>query len=160
MNTKASKFKKCGSTHMYIREIVTLYKTLDTKRIKITDPKAVANFIRSQIGDQNREHFSILCMNNKNEIVSYHNVSIGTVKERIVHPRELFTAAVITGASGIIITHNHPSGNVKPSKEDLKTTERIIEGSKIMGIPLLDHIIVGFNTEEFYSIKENRDIIW
>ena len=80
-------------------------------------------------------------------------VSIGTITEAIVHPREVFRDAIREGGSGIIVTHNHPSGNPSPSKQDIETTRRLIEAGKIVGIPLVDHIILTDST--FYSMKEN-----
>ncbi|PKL19580.1 MAG: DNA repair protein RadC [Spirochaetae bacterium HGW-Spirochaetae-5] len=149
----ATKIKKSSS--LYVRELTTKYKTLNTERIHVSDPGKVANFIREQIGEENREHFSVLGINTKNVVVIYHNVSIGTVDQSIVHPREVFTAALLSGCSGIIVTHNHPSGIVAPSKQDIEVTRRISEAGKVMGIPLVDHIIVGFDNPEYYSMKEN-----
>lgn len=149
----ASKIKKSSS--LYVRELKTKYKSLNTERIHINDPGKVSDFIREQIGEENREHFSILGINNKNMVVIYHNVSVGTATESIVHPREVFTAAILSGCSGIIITHNHPSGNLTPSKQDIEVTKRITEAGKVLGIPLIDHIIVGFDNPGYYSMKEN-----
>jgi len=80
-------------------------------------------------------------------------VSIGTITEAIVHPREVFRDAIKEAGSGIIVTHNHPSGNASPSKQDIDTTKRLVEAGKIVGIPLLDHIIL--TNSSYYSMKEN-----
>jgi DNA repair protein RadC len=89
-------------------------------------------------------------------VVSYSVISVGTVSEAIVHPCEVFLSAVLTLASGVIVAHNHPSGNHLPSKQDIETTKRLAEAGRIMGIQLVDHIIIGFNNAgDFYSMKEN-----
>lgn len=140
---------------MFIREVHVSFKALDTRRIHTSSPRTVADFLISELGHQCSEHFVVLMVNNKNMIVKYDIISKGTVSETIVHPREVFRSAVKPLASGIIIAHNHPSGNVQPSKNDVDTTKRIHEAGKIMGIELLDHIIVGFDTHDFYSMKEH-----
>lgn len=140
---------------MFIREVHMTFKTLNTRRIHTSSPQSVASFLISELSEQVSEHFVVLMVNNKNMIVKYDVISKGTVSEAIVHPREVFRSAVKPLASGIIIAHNHPSGSVQPSRQDIETTKRIHEAGKIMGIPLMDHIIVGFDTQEFYSMKEN-----
>ena len=148
--------KKTAKVNSFIREIEVKFKTLDTEKIHTSTPEAVARFIEDRIGNECREHFVILCINPKNMIVGYSLISIGTVSEAIIHPREVFIAAIMTKASGIIIAHNHPSGVIMPSAEDRTTTSRLCEAGKIIGIPLIDHIIVGFdNNGSYYSMKEN-----
>lgn len=142
--------------HSFIREISIQFKPLNTERIKIDNPRRVAEFISERIGSQSCENFILLCIGSKNEVVSYSLISIGTITEAIVHPREVFIPAVMTKASGVIVAHNHPSGNNLPSRQDIETTKRLEEAGNIMGIPLVDHIIVGFNNAgDFYSMKEN-----
>lgn len=142
--------------HSMIREITIQFKPLDTERIAVSNPKAVADFIGNKIGRDAVESFILLCVSNKNEVVSYSMISIGTIAETIVHPREIFLPAIMTKASGIIVAHNHPSGNNLPSRQDIDATKRLLEAGKIIGIPLIDHIIIGFNNhEDFYSMKEN-----
>jgi DNA repair protein RadC len=143
------------STSSYIREVKITYKTLKTKRIHVSSPNAVKNFLIELLGNECKENFAVLLVNNKNMLVKCDIISRGTVSEAIVHPREVFVSACRSLASGIIICHNHPSGVLNPSKQDIDTTRRLVECGKIMGIPLMDHIIVGFDTEEYYSMKEN-----
>jgi len=147
-----------GASVSFIREIFIKYSTLDTERINVSNPEAVYRFLHLHIGEQNKEHFVVLCLNGKNTIVSYHVASIGTIAETIVHPREVFIAAIRSGASSIIVAHNHPSGEVVPSKEDIGTTTRLFDAGKLIGIPLLDHIIIGDNDRTgkyYYSMKEH-----
>lgn len=92
--------------------------------------------------DHDREHFVVLALNSRNEPIGYKVVSSGTASACVVHPREVFRAALFLGASGMMCAHNHPSGHAEPSPEDLKLGLRINEAGKIMGIPVLDHFVV------------------
>lgn len=98
------------------------------------------------------EHFCILCLNTKNKIVGVHTISIGSLNASIVHPREVFKAALLNNASGIVCLHNHPSGDPEPSREDIEITRRLVEAGKIIGIEVIDHIIVG--DQKYLSMKE------
>jgi DNA repair protein RadC len=86
--------------------------------------------------------------------VCIHLVSIGTVNRTLVHPREVFTEAIRVKATSIILCHNHPSGNLIPSDEDIETTELLLEVSDIVGIDILDHII--FDCNNYFSFLENK----
>ncbi len=102
--------------------------------------------------EEPEEHFCILCLNAKNKIVGVHTISIGSLNASIVHPREVFKAAMLNNASGIICLHNHPSGDPEPSREDIETTRRLVEAGEIMGIKVLDHVIIG--EQSYLSMKE------
>ncbi len=126
----------------------------DTTALKnINSPSAVWNLLLPEIACSQKEEFRVLVVNNKNMLLKKSIVSIGTITEAIVHPREVFRDAIREAGSGIIVTHNHPSGNVTPSRQDIETTRRLAEAGKIVGIPLLDHIIL--TNLSFYSMKEN-----
>ena len=146
-------------TSSMVREVIVQYKAMDTEKIQVTDPYNVSMFIQQTIGNDCRENFILLCIDNKNTIVGYSLISIGTVSEAVVHPREVFLPAIMTKASGVIVAHNHPSGIMEPSRQDIETTKRLVEAGKILGIPVVDHIIVGFNNttmERYYSLKEHN----
>ena len=81
-------------------------------------------------------------------------VSIGTIQETLIHPREVFRSAVRAGASGILLSHNHPSGDPEPSPEDIRVTKRLVEAGKILDIPVLDHVIVA--DQSYLSFKERN----
>ena len=115
-------------------------------------PESVWLAVLPDIAGLQKEEFRVLVVNNKNRILKKSIISIGTVSETIVHPREVFREAIKEGGSAIIITHNHPSGILTPSKEDIKATERIAEAGQIIGIPMLDHVIVTDNA--YYSMRE------
>lgn len=120
---------------------------------QISTPLAVWELLLPETAGLQKEEFRVLVINNKNMLIKKSVVSIGTITEAIVHPREVFRDAIREGGSGIIVTHNHPSGNPAPSRQDIETTKRLIEAGKIVGIPLIDHIILTDST--FYSMKEN-----
>jgi DNA repair protein RadC len=92
-----------------------------------------------------REEFWILHLNTKNRLIGYEVVSTGSLTASVVHPREVFKAAILNNSNGIICAHNHPSGDTTPSREDISITKRLKEGAEILGIRLLDHIIVAPN---------------
>lgn len=119
----------------------------------ISSPDAVWNLLLPEIACLQKEEFRVLVVNNKNMLLKKIIVSVGTITEAIVHPREVFRDAIKEAGSGIIVTHNHPSGNASPSKQDIETTKRLVEAGRIVGIPLLDHIIL--TNSSYYSMKEN-----
>lgn len=100
------------------------------------------------------EIFKTVLLNTKNEIITDIDVSHGTLNSSLVHPREVFKQAIKKSANKIILIHNHPSGNVEPSNEDMHITDRLIECGKIIGIEVIDHIIIGDGI--YYSFKESR----
>ena len=102
--------------------------------------------------EEPEEDFCILCLNTKNKIVGVHTISIGSLNASIVHPREVFKAAMLNNASGIICLHNHPSGDPEPSRDDIEITRRLVEAGEIMGIKVLDHVIIG--EQSYLSMKE------
>lgn len=104
------------------------------------------------ISDFLKEYFVVLHLNTKNKIIKKDVISIGTLNANIVHPREVFKAALAVSAAHIIVAHNHPSGDPEPSREDIELTKKLIEAGKIIGIDVLDHVIIG--DERHYSMKD------
>ena len=100
-----------------------------------------------------KEHFLAVTLNGGHNIIQVHVVSVGTINRTIIHPREVFGEAIRENATAIILCHNHPSGHTYPSEEDIETTNNLIEASKILGIPILDHIIIDCNS--YFSFKEH-----
>lgn len=100
-----------------------------------------------------REYFKILLLNSKNSVLSVETVSVGSLNASLVHPREVFKVAIKKSANAIILGHNHPSGDPKASDEDKQVTERLRQVGLIVGIPVLDHIIIGDN--QYISFKES-----
>ena len=118
---------------------------------EVTDPEILALFLTSELKIANSadEYFYVFCLNAGNQLIGVFEASHGGNCESIVPIREIFQKSMLIGAISIIVAHNHPSGNVKPSIEDLDSTTRIKEAGKILNIELLDHIIVGPNAPYF-----------
>jgi len=114
----------------------------------------VFNYFSIKLGEAQQEEFHILMLDSKNKILREERVSIGLLNSSLVHPREVFKAAIKEAANAIIIVHNHPSGDPTPSKEDLEVTQRLMEAGEVLGIRVLDHVIVG--KQSYWSWKENR----
>ena len=120
---------------------------------KIRSPRDAANIFREYVGHADREHFVLMLLDTKNQVVGLHTVSIGDLSSSIVHPREVFKIAVLTGAASMIVAHNHPSGDTTPSPEDIAVTKRLNEAGELLGIEILDHVIIGGEIA-FVSMKE------
>ena len=106
-------------------------------------------------GQPDREQFCVLMLNAKNEIIGLNIVSTGDVTSATVTPRELLKPAILTNSSALILGHNHPSGDVSPSHDDLAATRRIIHASKIMGIVVHEHLIISMFDDAYYSFADN-----
>ena len=124
------------------------------ERAIITGPADVGNHLRKLLQKEDnlsreREHFWIIILNTRNRIRFVELVSLGTMNASLVHPREVYRRAIKSGASALIIGHNHPSGNCEPSEDDISLTKRLMEAGKIIGIEILDHIIIGNTTLSF-----------
>ena len=117
----------------------------------ITSPADVLPEIRF-IRDLNKEHFVAIFLNARNQVIKTDTISIGSLNASLVHPRELFAPAVGISAASVILAHNHPSGDVTPSKEDISLTKRMVQAGQIMGIEVVDHLIVA--SDKFLSMKE------
>ena len=130
-----------------VREASFLYK-----QRRISGPSDVYDMAKEFLEAEDREKLIVCCLDTKNQPLAINVVSVGSLNSSIVHPREIFKAAILCNSAGIILLHNHPSGDPTPSDEDIKATQRITECGKLMGIDLLDHVIVG--NEKFCSLRE------
>lgn len=122
-----------------------------SKRV-ISSPYDSAEIIREFIEDFDREAFVMCCVDTKNQPTSISIVSIGSLNSALVHPREVYKIAIMSNAASILIGHNHPSGVIQPSSEDLSLTCRLVESGKLLGIPVLDHLII--SNDSYLSFKE------
>jgi len=121
-----------------IREDMPVY--IETKRY--TSPQQVFEMFRDLILET-KEHFLCIHLDGKNRIVCLDRVSVGSLNQSIVHAREVLKAALLSSAAAMLLVHNHPSGDPQPSSEDLNITRRLKEAGELIGIPVLDHIIIG-----------------
>lgn len=122
--------------------------------ISITNPSSVADYLYEYYRDSYREEFVILLLDTKNKVTYTKTVSLGSLNQTLVHPREVFRFAIMHNANSIILSHNHPSGDPTPSKEDIMITRRLIEVGNLIGIKVLDHIIIGDN--KYISLREKE----
>jgi len=126
-----------------------------TKHLKavIKSPQDLIPYIK-HYSIEPKEHFICITLNGAHEIIQIHVTSIGTVNKTFVHPREIFSIAIKENAAAIIVCHNHPSGSTEPSVDDIKSTELLNEGSRLLGISFLDHIIIG--DDNYFSFSEHK----
>lgn len=124
---------------------------------RLTDPFIAASYFDGMIGMKDREHFAALYLNARNQVTHAHVLSVGTATGSLVHPREVFKAAMLANAVAIIVAHNHPSGDVSPSPEDLQVAERLKKAGELVGIRILDALIVG-PSDQFYSSTEAKSL--
>ncbi len=135
-----------------VREANTLYSDY------INSPEDIRDVLTESLDMENldREHFVLICLDRKNRINAISIISIGGLSSTIVHPREVFKTALLASANALVLAHNHPSGDATPSPEDIKVTEKLIEVGNILGIPVLDHIVIGLGT--YTSLKARKYI--
>ena len=124
-------------------------------RKKITSPADAIPYV-SHYSDRKQEHFLCISLNGAHEVIQARVVSMGLVNRTLVHPREIFSDPLKDRAAAVLIAHNHPSGNIEPSQEDIEITTRIKNAGTILGIELLDHII--FTDNAYYSFLEEGKI--
>src|SRR5213593_551412 len=152
--TMLDAFKTNGSSPP---EAKTINYTLDVVRFRVVrepgvvrarqaqldTPAAVAALAAQLIPDDAREHFGVLMLDMKNRLVAYHEVSTGTLSASLVDPREVFGPALrVMGVAAIVLVHNHPSGDLTPSREDLRLTRQLADAGKLLDINVHDHVIV------------------
>ena len=130
----------------------------EEESVFIKSPSDILNMdIKGYLEKQEQENFVVIALDGSHKVTSVRVVSVGTVNQTFIHPREVFRYAIMENASAIIICHNHPSGSIKPSEDDYKTTERLKKASDLLGITLLDHIIIA--NGNYYSFLENGVVL-
>lgn len=129
-----------------------LAATTEAVRPTIGGPADAANLVMEEMRYHREEHYRVLFLDTRHSVIIARDITIGSLNASIVHPRETFRAAVSHAAAAIILVHNHPSGDPSPSSEDLALTARLKQAGEIMGIPVLDHIIIGDG--RWVSLKE------
>jgi len=124
------------------------------KRTAIKSSKDVFNYCAPKLRDLTKEHFMVLHLDTKNKVIKDEIISIGTLNCSLIHPREVFKSAIKESANSIILVHNHPSGESKPSIEDKEITKILVNSGELLSIKVLDHVIIGNN--EYYSFKDKN----
>lgn len=143
-------------------QIIHLQIIKDTEitygKMKMESPKEAASLAKMFLGDVDRECIVVCATDTKMKPVHIQLVGMGAINHCPVSIPELFKAALLSNAANILLFHNHPSGDVTPSEEDIQLTKRVVEAGKLLGIPLLDHIILG-EENHFYSFRESGRIL-
>jgi DNA repair protein RadC len=116
---------------------------------------SVARLLRRYVGERDREVFVVVLLTQRRRIIGLNTVSIGSLRRAIADPREVFKPAILAGAAAVMVGHNHPSGDVEPSREDLATTRRLVDAGRLLDIPVLDHLIVGEGAA-YFSFHEQH----
>jgi len=119
----------------------------------LNSAKDVYDFLKD-LRNEDRERFISIFLDVKNAITGLDEVSVGSISSCIIHPREVFKAAILTNSKSIILAHNHPSGDPSPSEDDIGMTRRLIKASEILDIEILDHIIIGYKS--YRSFKQDK----
>jgi len=122
-------------------------------RSLILSPVQVYALIKEYLQDTDREHFVAIYLDSRSAVIGLNTVSVGTLTESLVHPREVFKGAMLANAASIIVAHNHPSGDHHASEADIAITAKLKDAGRLLGIPLEDHVIIG--REGFTSFREN-----
>lgn len=165
METKAEPRKRergGRSLRKHFKYLVPQYRLILVKEpgvtpVQISDPISFHHFVQP-LAHYSEEHFIAFHLDVKFQVVGYHEVSKGTLSASLVHPREVFKAALLSNAYAIIVAHNHPSGSVAASREDIETTRQLIQAGKIMGVEVVDHCIV--SSESMNSLRETEPQLW
>lgn len=123
-----------------------------SETVTIRSPQDVAALLTEDLRYLQKEHFVCLFLNTKNHVVGQETLSMGSLNASIVHPREIFRAAIKRSSASIVCAHNHPSGDPTPSPEDIQMTKRLVQAGDIIGIEVLDHVVIG--DQKFVSLKE------
>lgn len=121
----------------------------------INSSEDAVRIIKKFYNYDDKEKLYVILMDARKKVIGINLVSIGTINEVMMHPREIFKPAILLGAVSFIMVHNHPSGDITPSKEDMNATDRIIECGNLLDIPLMDHII--YSEDSYYSIYDEMD---
>jgi DNA repair protein RadC len=140
-----------------IRVVKELFNSYLAERMErkdlLTSPQAAVDFARVKLAGSPNELFMVIYLNTKNEVIDYEVIHEGTVDKAVIYPRRIIERALVYHASGLLLIHNHPSGDILPSEEDKRITGTISEATTTMDIHLLDHIIVG--RDGYFSFVEN-----
>ncbi len=132
------------------------FSSLPNAPTVIENPETAAALLANQLMWQTQERFAVLLLDVKHRLLSTQIISIGTATETIAHPRDIFREVIRQGATRVIVAHNHPSGQLEASQEDLALTRQLLSGAQFLGIPLLDHLILG--NGNFSSLRQTTTL--
>lgn len=148
----------CELRYASVKRVSVIFERSLWDRPCLTSTEDSKSFFKRYWKDNpawDQEQFVVACLDTKHRVQCVVRVTVGTLDASLVHPREVFKPAIIEGSSAVILSHNHPSGNTTPSREDINVTDQLTEAGKLLGISVLDHIIHGDGTNEVLSIRES-----
>jgi DNA repair protein RadC len=123
-------------------------------KTKISSPKIAIEVLGEVMSEIDREVIAVINLKSDGTPINVNFASVGTLNGALAEPRELLKASILSNAASAVLVHNHPSGNLNPSKKDIELTHRMVVVFAFVGIPLLDHVIVGGDNKSYYSMKE------
>ncbi|MDO8741836.1 MAG: DNA repair protein RadC [Candidatus Roizmanbacteria bacterium] len=150
---KACQLKACFEISKRLVKEESLNKN---KNVVIKSPKDIFPLLKEKIINFHKEYFLVASLDNRNKVINVDTVSVGTLNSSLIHPRETFETAIKNHAATIILCHNHPSGELKPSEDDLIVTQNLVKASKLLGINVSDHLII--TKDGYFSFKEKKII--
>jgi DNA repair protein RadC len=153
--TRAPNARKRTRTIPQVKVVVVgSFCAEDGKSCIISGPEDVAKLraLDELMKQADREVFVALHLSTKNHLISWEVISVGSLNASIVHPRELFKGAILANAAGVVVVHNHPSGDATPSGADIQLTKRLVKAGDVLGIEVLDHVV--FGEEEVMSLRD------
>jgi len=133
-----------------------VFQSRPSEQTLINDPALAAAVLSADLMWQATERFAVLLLDVRHRLLGSHVISVGTATETLAHPREIFREAVRRNASRLIMAHNHPSGNLEASQADLELTKQMLQAGQLMGIPVLDHLILG--NGDYHSLRESTQL--
>ena len=151
---KACQLKACFEISRRLKKEENLNKN---KNRIVNSPKDIFPLLKEKIINFHKEYFMVISLDNRNKVIGIDTVSIGTLNSSLIHPRETFEVAIKNHAAAIIICHNHPSGELKPSEDDLIITQNLVTAGRLLGIEVSDHLIIV--KDGYYSFKENKIMV-
>ena len=148
---KACQLKACFEISKRLVKEESLNKN---KSVIIKSPKDILPLLKEKIINFHKEYFMVVSLDNRNKVINIDTVSVGILNSSLIHPRETFEVAIKNHAAAIIICHNHPSEELKPSEDDLIVTQNLVKAGKLLGIEVSDHLII--TKDGYYSFKEGK----
>lgn len=133
-----------------------VFQSRPMDRVVVDSPDTAAAALSHELMWQAQERFAVVLLDIKNRLIGTKVITIGTANETLVHPRDIFREVIKQGATRTIIAHNHPSGNLEPSPEDISLTEQLLQGGRYLNIPILDHLILGNGNHQ--SLRQISDL--
>lgn len=138
---------------MFVSEVRTRKYRCKTEPV-IRAPEDLVRLLKPRLDGLDKEHFFLVLLSSRHAVIGVELISVGSLNASIVHPREVFKPAIVHSAAGIVLAHNHPSGDPTPSEEDIAITKRIKEAGKLIGIELVDHVVIA--GKEYASLREKK----